>query len=69
MKLQQKKFTAANNWKYSFDNLPKYKDGKEIVYTISEVGVEGYTPEITGYNIKNTYNPTLTNITCREKMG
>ena len=62
-----KEITAANNWKYSFDNLPKYKDGKEIVYTISEVGVEGYTPEITGYNIKNTYNPTLTNITVEKK--
>lgn len=62
-----KEITAADNWQYSFDNLPKLKDGKEIVYSITETGVEGYTPEVTGYNIKNTYNPTVTNITVEKK--
>lgn len=48
---------AADNWAYSFANLPKYANGKEIVYTISEDEVEGYTSKTEGYNIINTLVP------------
>ena len=30
------------NWKYSFKDLPKYKNGKEIPYTITEDSVSEY---------------------------
>lgn len=41
-------------WYYTF-TAPKYDAlGKEIVYTVQEVPVPGYTSEITGYDIKNT---------------
>ncbi len=60
--------TPDNNghWKYEFKNLPKYRTDKHdeqgnnipIVYTVKEVQVpEGYTSEVNGMNIKNTYKP------------
>ena len=48
-----------NNWQYRFTNLEKYKDGKEIEYTIEEVEIEGYDSEISG-NIENGF--VITNI-------
>ncbi|MBO5735831.1 MAG: Cna B-type domain-containing protein, partial [Clostridia bacterium] len=45
------------NWTYSFENLPKYENGKEITYTITEDEVEGYTTTIDGFNVTNTYTP------------
>lgn len=35
-----------NNWQGSFENLPKYKNGKEIQYEIKEEAIAGYTSEI-----------------------
>ncbi len=53
---------AENNWKGTFKNLPEYKDGKKIEYTISEEKLAGYESEITGsqekgFVVTNTYNP------------
>ena len=54
---------AENGWKASWDNLPKYHDGKLVEYTIEEVNIPaGYTKTITGnvtdgFNITNTYTP------------
>ena len=33
-------------WKYSFINLPKYKGGEEITYTVSEGALAGWTSEV-----------------------
>ncbi|MBF0713589.1 Cna B-type domain-containing protein [Gemella sp. GH3] len=60
--IQSKEVSEKDNWKYEFTNLPKYKDGKEITYTITEDKVEGYTTEINGYNITNKYTPEVTQI-------
>ena len=49
--------TVASNWKYSFDNLDKYNQGTEIKYTLEEISVDGYTSEITDFNITNTHTP------------
>ena len=40
----------ANNWKHAFTDLPKYDslDGHEIVYTITENALSGYTTSVTG---------------------
>ena len=51
------------NWIYSFENLPKYEAGKEIVYTVTEDAVADYTTEITGYDITNSYAPGKTSVT------
>ena len=55
--------TAQDNWSWSFTDLDKYRDeGTEIVYTITEDEVEGYTTEISGYNVINTHNPEKTEV-------
>ena len=60
VKKASKNVTAENNWKYSFDNLPKYDEQNNIInYTITEDEVDGYTTEINGYNITNTHVATI----------
>ena len=55
--------TEENNWEYSFNNLPKYRDGGvEIVYTVTEKTVPGYETSIEGYNITNTHTPGTTEV-------
>lgn len=56
--------TADTEWKTVFEDLPVYKDGDEIVYTVTEEHVPGYTHHIDEdtYTITNTYNPTLTDV-------
>ena len=49
--------TDANNWSYTFTDLPKYKNGTEIVYTVDENVVTGYDKSIAGTSITNTYAP------------
>ena len=46
--------TAEDDWQWTFTDLPKYENGKQIVYSISEDKVEGYTTTIDGYNVINT---------------
>ena len=55
--------TADSNWSYSFTNLPKYANGSEITYTVTEDAVADYTTTIDGYNITNSYTPGETSIT------
>ena len=59
--------SEENNWSGSFTELDKYKEGKEVVYTIKELSVDKYTSEIAqltdgGYNITNTHTPETTSI-------
>ncbi|MGT2896072.1 Spy0128 family protein [Streptococcus entericus] len=64
---------ATSDWKGSFTDLPKMKDGKEIVYTIKEEVVpQGYTSTITGdvatgYTVKNTYTAQPVKVTIEAK--
>ena len=58
---------ANNNWQYTFTNLERTKEGKEIQYTVTEDAVAGYSTKITGdaatgylnviTNTKNSQNP------------
>ena len=54
--------TNETNWEFEFINLPKYQNGEEINYTIQEDDVEGYSTEINGMNIVNSYTPGQTSI-------
>lgn len=54
--------TADADWKYSFKDLPKYREGREIVYGVN-VAVEGYTFTTTGYDIKCTHTPETIDVT------
>lgn len=51
------KADANGNWNFKFENLPKYENGEEIIYTVEEVDVNGYTSEIKDFTITNTHTP------------
>ena len=55
--VDSKEVKASDNWEYSFTNLPKFKAGTEIVYSVDETAVPGYSKSIHGYNITNKYTP------------
>ncbi len=66
VKIDSKEVTEKDNWTYTFDNLPMYKDGKEITYTVSEDKVQDYDTSYDGYNVTNTYNPEKTQVSGKK---
>ncbi|MBQ4650040.1 MAG: Cna B-type domain-containing protein [Firmicutes bacterium] len=55
----QKMITASDGWKYSY-YAPKYNAlGQLIKYTVEEDPVDGYTTEVVGYDIVNTFIPPV----------
>ncbi|MBJ8350448.1 Cna B-type domain-containing protein, partial [Streptococcus zalophi] len=56
---QTKIVTAADNWTYEFTDLPEFKDGQKIVYSVTEEAVPGYTTDINGFDITNNHTPSL----------
>ncbi|MCC8182737.1 MAG: Cna B-type domain-containing protein [Clostridiales bacterium] len=53
---------ASDGWTYTFTDLAKYAGGEEIVYSITEDAVDGYTTAISGdssagFTITNTHTP------------
>lgn len=50
----------AGNWAGSFDNLPKYKDGNAIAYTVKEDDITNYIGAVTG-NATSGFTITNTN--------
>ena len=63
VEIASKKVTETDDWTYTFENLPKYKDGGELIeYTISEDAVEGYTTRYEGFNTINTHSIFLEGI-------
>ncbi|MEG1725326.1 MAG: Cna B-type domain-containing protein, partial [Anaerovoracaceae bacterium] len=65
-KIESKALSKDNGWQHTFTNLPQYKDGKKIKYTISEDEITGYDVRITGdvnsgFIIENTEVEKLLN--------
>lgn len=58
-----KTVTSQDNWAYNFTEKPKYQDGKEILYTITEDTVPDYNTIIDGFNVTNSYTPGQTSVT------
>ena len=52
-----KEITATDNWQASYTDLPVYKEGKKIAYTITEDPVAGYTSNIDGFTVTNRHTP------------
>ena len=52
--------TEEDDWAWTFEDLYVYANGEEIVYTVSEETVEGYTPEYDGFDVTNSYTPEET---------
>ena len=55
--------SEANNWSWSFTNLPENEDGQRIIYSIRENAVESYSAEYDGYNVTNHYTPGKVSVT------
>ena len=47
VKINETVLNEGNGWKFTFPNLPVYKDGVVIVYTVNETPVANYTVNIT----------------------
>ena len=60
--MASKTVTAADGWAWTFEGLAKYKDGKEIAYTITEDPVSGYDADVKDYNVTNTHTPATVTI-------
>ncbi|MEO1770388.1 Cna B-type domain-containing protein [Candidatus Enterococcus ferrettii] len=58
-----KEISSKDGWVYQFTNLPKYKNGNEICYTVTENAVANYTTSIEGFDLKNSYTPGKTSVT------
>ena len=43
--LQEIKLNAKNNWQADFTDLDEYKNGKKIIYTVTEEDVKGFVLE------------------------
>ena len=69
VKIDSKTVADTDNWAWSFVNLPKYKDGKEINYTITESAVNNYSSSVKGYNVTNTYAPGKTFVTVTKSWN
>ncbi len=60
---RETKATKENKWKYSFDNVSTYdNNGDEIVYSVTEDDVQGYTSRIDGFKITNSHIPEVISV-------
>lgn len=57
----------GDTWSHSFTDLPVYKNGQKLVYTITEDTVANYSTTIDGSTITNTYKPGKTSVTVTKK--
>lgn len=55
-----------NVWTVSIKGLPKFVDGKEAVYSITETPVEGYTPVYGDLTITNTFDKYVSKTYTKE---
>lgn len=58
--------TSQNDWQYQFTQLPKFLNGREIEYSVSENAVPDYTTTIAGTMITNTHTPEVRSITVQK---
>ena len=63
-KVDSREIQAATDgtWTAKFEKLAKYKDGKEIKYTVTEKSVVGYKSSIDNFTITNSHDPEKINI-------
>ena len=59
----------GDTWSHSFTDLPVYKNGQKLVYTVTEDTVANYSTAIDGSTITNTYKPGKTSVTVTKKWA
>lgn len=65
--LSEKDKTYSNIWESTFKDLPQFKDGHEITYSIREENVpDGYTAFTSGNTITNTHIPERVTLSGRK---
>ncbi len=59
---------TGDRWSFTFEDLPKFADGQEIVYTISENAVAGYTASYDQdtFTVTNSHTPEVTTATVKK---
>ena len=67
VKINETVLSADNEWKFTFPELPVYKDGVVIVYTVNETAVANYTAVITNasaydWTVTNNHTPIVTEL-------
>lgn len=58
VEVSRKEVTEADYWHYEFTGLPKFENGQEIQYRISEEPVAAYETEVNGFDLINRHVPT-----------
>ncbi|MHC0552885.1 Cna B-type domain-containing protein [Salinicoccus sp. CNSTN-B1] len=73
-KMKEAHITEETEWQHVFTDLPKYENGEEIVYTLTENSVENYSMTSNQYNeemgvheITNSYTPEETSVTATKE--
>ncbi|MDD6187135.1 MAG: Cna B-type domain-containing protein [Oscillospiraceae bacterium] len=66
--------SSSNSWRATFENLPKYENGQEIVYSVVEENVPGYTASYSDLQngtitVTNTHTPEKRNITVAKEWA
>jgi LPXTG-motif cell wall-anchored protein len=69
IKTDSKTITAADNWQYTFGELPKFSDGKAIAYVLMEEAVAGYDFSNKGFDITNTHIPDVKSVSITKKWS
>ena len=64
--IKEATITAKNEWKYTFEDLPKFEGETEIKYTITENEVRDYETKIEGFSITNKHVPEKTEATVKK---
>ena len=57
----------GETWSHTFTNLPVYKNGQKIIYTVTEDTLANYTATSDVTTITNTYKPGKTSLTVTKK--
>ena len=58
---------AAGNWSMTWDNLPKFKAGKEIAYKVVASAVSGYSVKVSG-DVAKGYTVTYAHSVAKTKV-
>ncbi len=71
VKVGEYEVKKSENWTLTIDNLPLNYQGKKIVYSVVETGVDGYEGTVTGngtgsVTITNTHTPETMDITVNK---
>lgn len=66
IEIDHKEVSASDDWKWNFGELPKYKDGSLVEYSVTEDHVAGYSTTYSGYDITNHYTPGKTSVTVEK---